>query len=283
MLRDASADMADMILVHPDFAPAMRRYAVEYTRWRESLGLLNKVVANAARLRILENIVYLHTVDFDSEGQPGPSFERISQLSSSTDDIGARAVRTLLRLAQISGLVLSRRDVEDGRLSVYQPTDVLMSYAKDYALVTLRPLDYMFPQLKISEQMETDPTYFSYVTLAFGRVYLKMGLRTPRTSDPFRDLMRLEGALPILLTVLDGYFQGHDIPIAPEFTRRFHVSQSQVRAVLKIAESLGLIRTASRGRLIDAAPLETALFAAYARFLAFAAQTGFGVEAPSIG
>jgi len=271
-----------MILSHPGFADASRRYAVEYTQWREQLGMLNKVIANAARLRILENLIYLHTVRFEDEGRRGASFERIAELSGFTDQIGTRAVRTLLRIAQIGGLVVGGRDAEDGRLRVYQPTETLMAHAREYAVIILRPLDYVFAHLRISEQMAHDPAYYSYVVSAFGRVYVAMGMRTSKTSDPFRDLMRLEGASPILVTVLDCHFQGRDIPAAPEFARRFLVSQSQARAVLKAAEAQGLIRSGPRGRLIDAKPLEKAMFGAYARFLAFAAINGFGVNSPGV-
>jgi len=282
MPREALAELSELIRSHPAFLRASRRYASEYVQWRERLGILNRVIANAARLRILENLIYLHAVRFDGQRRSGASFERIAELSGFTDDIGTRAVRTMLRLAQIGGLVVTARDPDDGRLRVYQPTEALLEHAREYVVIILRPLDAIFPHLHVRERLESEPGYYFEVISAMGRIYLEMGLKSPRTPDPFRDLMRLEGAAPILITVIDCHFNGRDIPAAPELSRRFLVSQSQARAVLKAAAAQGLIRTGPRGRLLDAEPLARMQFGAFARFLAFAARHGFGIEPPRV-
>ena len=45
--------MSARILEHPAYATAVWRYAVEYAEWRDRLGLLNKVIANLVRMRVL--------------------------------------------------------------------------------------------------------------------------------------------------------------------------------------------------------------------------------------
>ena len=62
----------------------------------------------------------------------------------------------------------------------------------------------------------------------------------------------------ILTTAIDRHWRGDDLPTSQEISRQFYISPSQIRAVLKYAESLGLIRTAARGRLLDAGPLAEA-------------------------
>jgi len=280
MPRNGLTALTEMIRTHPEFPGAARRYLVDYVDWRERLGMLNRVIANAARQRILENLLTLHFSRSESGGGPGVSFERLVEVSGATDDVGARAVRTALRLAQIGGLVVNGRDAADGRLRVYQPTDALIGHGRELSIFTLRPLDIIFPHLRICEKLAADPAFYGVTAARVGRVVLQPGLRRPGIVSPLRDLMRQEGAIAIYNVVADCYSRGRDAPAAPELSRRFFVSQSQARAVLRSAEAQGLFRIGPRGRLLDAEPLTQGIMDGYARFLAFYALHIFGIEPP---
>ena len=277
MWRESVTELADRIVAHPAFSEAAQSYICEYIDWRMSLGTLNKVIANAGRLRVLENLCLLHFLSLEAGGQ-GTSFERLVEMSGVTDEIGARAVRTLLRLAQIAGLVVTGRGADDGRLRVYRPTDALLAHANDQIVLHLKPLDVFFPDLGLAARLEDPQRFFHSVAMGFGRVYLEQSLRRPGMDLAYRDLMRLDGAMPIFCVVIDCHRRGRDLPAAAELSRRFLVSQSQVRALLKRAESEGLLRLGPRGRILEATKLVDAMFAAYARFLAFTAFHVFEVE-----
>ena len=269
--------MSAKIRENPAYAAAAWRYVVEYAEWRDQLGPLNKVVANLARMRVLENLVYLHFLSPGREGRQGATFERLAELSGAVDDVGARAVRTLLRLAQSAGLVVSGRNPADGRQRLYRPTDALIHHSRAFTIIYVRPLDAVFPELNICKRLETEPDRHRDVVMGLARVYREIGMKGASQTQGFGDVMRLEGAAAIFCVVIDCFNKGRNIPSAPEISRRFFISQSQVRAVLKAAEAAGFIETGPRGRLIDAQPLARACSEAHIRFLAFSALHTFGL------
>jgi hypothetical protein len=67
---DALAHLWVRIREHPAYAAAAWRYAVEYAGWRDRLGVLNQAIANLARMRVLENLVYLHFLAPGRRGRP---------------------------------------------------------------------------------------------------------------------------------------------------------------------------------------------------------------------
>ena len=272
MDTEAFVKMLARIRRDPAYAPASSRFIAEYVQWRDDLGMLNKVIANVARLRTLQNLLYLHLMPPGPEGRQGATFERLAQISGAVDDVGARAVRTLLRLAQTAGLIATERNPADGRQRVYVPTEALFAQARAYTLLLVRPLDPIFPHLRVVERLEADPEFYRAVFMGYAGAYFDSDVgRRPLSPDGYRAVLRLEGAATIFCVVIDCFHNGRHIPAAREFSRRFLISQSQVRAVLKAAEAAGLIKTAPHGRLIDAEPLAQALGEAHLRFLTFVA------------
>src|SRR3954470_9238460 len=115
MGREEILNLAQRIRAHPRFAESTARSIQDYLSWRIRLGVLNKLIANLARERILELLLFLH-FSREGKGDYGATFERLASSSESRDRIGSRAVRTALRLAQIAGHVVQTRSFEDGRL-----------------------------------------------------------------------------------------------------------------------------------------------------------------------
>ena len=104
-----------------------------------------------------------------------------------------------------------------------------------------------------------------------GRAYLARDYRAGAQTNGYFSALRLEGARPILATLAVCHLSQRDPPSALELARRFHVSPSQSRAVLKTVEAHGLVRLAERGRLLDAGPLAEAYLGALCQSLAFLA------------
>src|SRR5947209_5354646 len=126
MWRGELKELARIIRAHPRFPPANQHFVSEYVAYREEIRVLNKVISNLARERMLEHLVYLHYSRKPSEPGSGATFERLAALSNSRDQIGERSVRTGLRLAQVTGLVALTRSRADARLRIYEPTEPLI-------------------------------------------------------------------------------------------------------------------------------------------------------------
>ena len=259
---------ANSLREHPRFMEAAIRANRDYLTWRAKLGVLNKLISNLARERILELVLFLHFTG-EEEGGHGATFERLAASSEARDGVGSRAVRTALRLAQISGHVTLTRSMKDGRLRIYEPTDALLDQARGYYAIFLDALAELAPASVGRDRLGAEPGYLEGLLARVGRSYLAGGRGVGDKFDAFEAMLRLEGGRPILGTVVDCHLSGRELPAAPELARRYHISASQTRAVLKNAEARGLLEMAGRGRLSDAEPLVRAHLAAFTRTLAF--------------
>ncbi len=247
MGRD-NKDLAREIRAHPRFAAAVARATRDFVAWRARLGVLNKVISNIARERILEHLLYLHFARSREVGEHGATFERLAELSENRDRVGARAVRTTLRLAQIAGHVVQTRSRLDGRLRIYEPAEALLAQVGEYYHITLGILEDLTPDYRI----RIPHPWRTRLRARYDRPHRpRLSRQRPdgfvTKTDAFSVALRLEGAGPILATLVDCRLSERDAPSAPELARRYHVSASQTRAVLKYVETQGLIRTGRAG------------------------------------
>jgi hypothetical protein len=279
MRRERTKELAKTIRAHPRFVDAVRRFTSEQLKWRANLGVLNKVLSNLGRERLLEHATYLHFARGEPGNEHGATFERLAALSAARDQVGARATRTALRLAQISGLLLATRSPADGRLRIFEPSEPLLVITREVYTQVFRIFDDLAPGLDFSARISDDPAFLVEALGRMGRAFLKVEFQPRAEFDVYNGLLQLEGGRAILATAIERHWRNEDLPTSQEIARRFYVSPSQIRGVLKQAESLGLIRTAARGRLLDATPLVEAYLDAVSRFLAVFAEHVFAVEA----
>lgn len=278
-MRREPKELADAIRSHPHVVDAIRRFTADYLQWRARLGVLNKVLSNLGRERLLEHACYLHFTRGEPGNAHGATFERLAALAAARDQIGARATRSALRLAQIAGLLMQTRSPEDARLRIFEPSESLLAMTRDVYALAFRIFDDLAPGLDLSARVSRNPEFLSEVLTRLGRAFLRAEFHPQREPDVFNALLRLEGGRMILTTAIDRHWRGEDLPTSQELSRQFYISPSQIRAVLKNAESLGLIRTAARGRLVDAGPLAEAYLDTLSRFLAVFAEHAFAFEA----
>ncbi|MDE3177214.1 MAG: hypothetical protein KGM15_14020 [Pseudomonadota bacterium] len=231
---------------------------------------------------MLEHLVYLHFSRNPDDPGSGATFERLAALSSTRDQIGARSVRTGLRLAQIAGLVFLTRSRSDARLRIYEPADALLAIIGKFAELAFEILDQLAPKLQLGAHIRSEPDFLHLLYKRTARFYLHDNKRLPFEADPMTSLLRLEGGRAILTTVIDCYWRRLPLPTSLQFARRFHVSPSQIRAILKSAEAHGFIRTAARGVLLDADPLAEAYLDAQSRYLAYAMGVGMGLDGTAL-
>ena len=274
MRGDGPRELAQAIRSHADFVEAACGFTGDYLQWRGRLGVLNKVLSNLGRERLLEHTSYLRF----SRGEPGnphgATFERLAALSMARDDIGARAARTALRLAQTAGLLAPMRSLSDARLRIFEPTDALLAMTREVYVMAFGIFDHLAPGLGVSVAMRDRPEFLLEVLGRLGRSFLKARIRPHERVDVYNALLRLDGGRAVLTIAVDCHWRGEDLPTSQEIARQFYVSPSQIRAVIKHAEALGLMRTAKRGRLLDAARLAETHLDAMSRFLAVLASYG---------
>ena len=278
MWRESLQDLSEAIRVHPRFEEAARRLVGDLLEWRMRLGVLNKLIMNLGRERIVEHLLYLHSARGLEAAKYGATFERLAELSDVRDGFGARAVRTALRLAQIGGMITLVRSHEDGRLRIFEPTEALLAATSEYFAIVAGVFDVMLQDDNISRPFRDDPGFLSAMLARGAEAYLSAEPRMEIAADAFGSLLRLEGGRVILNTVLDCHWSRQELPAASELAQRFYVSPSQARVILKSAAAAGLIQLGPRGKLIEAAPLVDVFCRVQSRYLAFLARYGLNLE-----
>ena len=279
MWPDRRIELAAALRAHPRLTPAVDHFNAEFLAWRRQLGVFNKVLSNLGREHLLEHLLYYHYLRDVADLESGATFERVAALSSARDHIGARAARSALALAQAAGFVVQARSSSDKRLRIFEPTELLLHLTREAYALPFSVLDALAPSLGICDRLVREPGYLPRILARLGEAYLKQEFTPRPTEDAFQNVLRLEGGRAIVGTAVNCYWRGRDLPTAHEIAWRFYVSPSQIRVVLKTAEDSGLIRTGSRGRLLDAEPLANAFVNATCYYLALYADHAFELEA----
>jgi DNA-binding transcriptional ArsR family regulator len=230
------------------------------------------------RENIIEHLLILSFTRRVDDQSGGATFERLAALAETTERVGARAVRTALRLLKIGGLVVATRSRRDGRLRIYQPTPTLLAQARDYYAIVLGVFDALVPGASVRSRLKEDPAYLAEILGRAGEAFLAQDF-TPRPgSEAFAQLLRLDGARAILAFVVDSHWSGRRLLTPGQLAPLFQVSGSQTRLILKAAADKALIVLGPRGALMDASALAAEYLLNYSQYLAFFARFGFDLE-----
>jgi hypothetical protein len=278
MWRSDLHRLAVAIRVHPRFLEAARRSVSELVAWRSQLGVSNRVITNLGRELIIEHLLILSFARRVDDQSGGATFERLAALSEIRERVGARAVRTALRLLQIGGLVVAMRSRRDGRLRIYQPTPTLLAQARDYYAIVLGVFDALAPGANVRSRLQEDPAYLTEILGRAGEAFLAQDFTPRSSSDAFAQLLQLDGASAILAFVVDRHWSQRRLPTPGQLAPLFQVSGSQTRIILKAAADKELIVLGPRGALLDASALADEYLRYYSQYLAFFARYGFDLE-----
>ena len=159
-----------------------------------SFGVLNKVLSNLGRERLFEHACYLHFTRGDPGNAHGATFERLAALAVARDQIGARATRTALRLAQIAGLLMQTRSPEDARLRIFEPSESLLAMTRDIYALAFRIFDDLAPGLDLGARMSDDPDFLFDILARLGRAFLRAEFHPQAEPDVFNRLLSWKAA-----------------------------------------------------------------------------------------
>lgn len=250
----------------------MRRYTAKYMEWRRDLGMINRLISNVSYEHVLENVMCFHFLNCPGMF-PGASFERVLDLSQVRDGIGSRAVRSVLALAETAGWVLVKRGLIDKRQKLFEPTETLLNMMRDLCSLPLGILDDMNGNYIIHQKLYKDPDFIRFVFTRLGEVYVINPEYDPHLeTNVYENLQRMDGGPSLIATSLVCSWMGRDLPTAQDLAKHYYVSASQIRFVMAYADSVGLIKTGYRGRLMGTDALEEAYVDALCHDLALFAD-----------
>ena len=149
---DPLAHVQAAILRHPKFPLASRQYFEGIAMWRRTLGLANRFSSTEVATHIIYYVMLLHYGNPTGAPEAGATFGRLLNICETRKQCGARALRTVLVLANLAGYVHAARSPTDRRVQYYVPSPKLLEMVREFHRRALSCLDHLVDQ-PIYEQM----------------------------------------------------------------------------------------------------------------------------------
>lgn len=122
--HDPLQEVAEAVLAHPHFTPAVLVYVREITEWRRSLGRFAWAATSYVGTHIVGFVLLLHYANSAGKPEGGATFTRLLEQCQRRNLCGAGALRTVLTLATVAGYLRSTRGV-DSSVSASQVRQIL--------------------------------------------------------------------------------------------------------------------------------------------------------------
>lgn len=270
------------ILKHPAFEQSALHYLDHTLAWRREMGLFNRV-ATSAGLYTIGYVLFLHFANRSGPPEQGATYSRLLDICELRNTCGPRALRTILALAQFMGYLNSVRSSRDKRIQIYTPTEKLVSQTQKQNATTCACLDRLVPNANLADQERADPDFAATLYATSGKAFLDHGIQITEYFPDIDALIKLQAGCPTLFSVVNAHMRGLPCPSAKTIAKEFHVSSTQVRALLKSAADRGLINMTERGQVLGAEVLVEQQKAMIARELALYAKYSFGLENHFVG
>lgn len=240
---------------HPAFDAAIMAYATGLARFREAPRILNMIVSTEVRWRILGYLLYLDAdrERFGPEG--GATYGRLLQLSASQAGASPRAVKTVLALLRLGGLVRVTHDPFDRRIRHYRPTARLFDYVKDWMRYGTAALDILKPGSGLSAFVD-DQAFIDQFSVSGGRAHMEDAIPlADRVPVPLSSLSAMAGSHSVILAVTLAHLQQAQSPSHHSIAKRFGLSRSQVSNVVSAGVARDVFQRSSDGHLEPTAAL----------------------------
>lgn len=243
----------ETLLAHPNFAEARDLYLEAVLALYGDDPFLNKLLLESARSVISGGLMVLSASHDPDERETWPTLGNLKRLIAPFAQSSPRKIEQIvLRLIEVGYLEQQASHV-DARLRLLTPTRPFLRHDQDWLVAHYQPLARLYP----------DPAYDRPLTR--NRDFQKAQRRAsfafiPRSAKVFAtnpDILlfaaRDAGFLILAQKVLDGRQGVHRS--FDEMGRRFAVSRTHVRQLLKDAEARGLIRLSGvGGRVVEILP-----------------------------
>jgi hypothetical protein len=273
--HDPLLDTTHALLAQPTFARAAQHYVEHVIAWRRELGLYNLVGTEIGQ-HITYYLALLHFTQPPGLPEAGATFSNILQICERRGQCGSRALRTVLQVLKVMGLITARSAEGDARVQVYAPSERLIQALREHLKHTMICLDLIVGEERYAPLIEANSAFVGELLAKSGRPFIDLNLQIVEAVPDLEALIKLRGGCPTLFRLLKSHIDGVPPPSPQVIAREFKLSASQVRNVIKAAESAGLMAWRQDGSL-DARRLAERQRLMLARELAVHAKYGLEV------
>lgn len=248
-----TAPARETLLAHPDFGEARDTYLQAVLALYGDDPFLNKLLLEAARSVIFGGLMVL-SASYDPERRSTwPTLDNLKTLIAPFAQSSPRRIeQILLRLVEV-GYVEQRVCASDARLRLLTPTQPFLRHDQDWLVAHYQPLALLYPDRPYDHPLARQPDFQRAqrrASFAFIPRSAQVFLSNP---DILLFATRDAGFLILAQMVLDA--RQNVQRSFEEFGRRFAVSRTHVRKLLRDAQERELIRiTGPRGHSVEILP-----------------------------
>lgn len=255
---------AEAILAHPDFAKARQLYLESMLALYGEDAFLNKLLLEGARQVVFGALICLLAAHEPDDRATWPTLANLKRVLRPFGQSSDRKIEHLVARLGSVGFVEQNALPDDARVRLLIPSATMLAHDEEWLLAHYRPLALLYPDDDHSRPLARDRAFqLAQRRIAFAFI--------PRSAvvllgNPAILLFatRDAGFLVLAQLVLDSEagrstsFEG--------LSRRFAISRTHVRQLLRDAEAMELLTLAGRGG--QAITLLPALWAALDKFVA---------------
>ena len=269
MIEDAQFGVcyrpAEAILSHPRFAEGRSLYLRGVLDLYGDDPFLNKLLLEGARQIVFGGAICLLAAYREEDRATWPTLANLKRLLRPFGLSSDRRIEQLVARLVSVGYLTRERVAGDGRARLLIPSELLLRHDEDWLIAHYRPLALLYPGKDHALPLARDRAFL----LAQRRVSFAFIPRSAMVLMSNPDILlfatRDAGFLVLAQLVLDaeaGTRTSFDL-----LARRFVISRTHVRQLLRDAEQRGLLRLSGRGgRDVVLLP---ALWRALDRFVAY--------------
>lgn len=255
---------AQAILAHPDFAQARRLYLESLLALYGEDAFLNKLLLEGARQVVFGALICLLAAHNMADRSTWPTLADLKRVLKPFGQSSDRKIEQLVARLGSVGFIEQNAVPGDARVRLLTPSSAMLAHDEAWLLAHYRPLALLYPQDDHSRPLARDRAF----QLAQRRIAFAFIPRsaTVLLGNPAILLFatRDAGFLVLAQLVLDSEdgrstsFEG--------LSRRFAISRTHVRQMLRDAQAMGLLTLSGRGG--QAFTLLPAMWAALDKFVA---------------
>lgn len=235
---------------NPDFGATAIDVAASAVQLFEGRYLVNKAMANVARQTVCMAILSSYFGQADKNG--GAFLSSIQTLTTAMGVCSKNTAAATVALLERLGLVVRLENHQDRRWLYIQPTEHLVSAARDFHRIFLTTADALFPSRNYRISYDQDQgvqercfavglySYIALHTSVFNFEHSRVFMGTDGGTILLFKLMSLKGAA----------WQAGDATVEfpfEEIGSSFGLSRTHIRRLMRKAEAAGFVRLLQRG------------------------------------
>jgi hypothetical protein len=248
--RGALNAAVQIIKRHPDFGSAKRAFARSVLQTYDVHWLMRRLMHDTPRFVFLVFLVHLDWLARCGQGGGATQAELIRILTA-TGFTGASRVKVMTALMRLAGGLRQERAANDQRVVVLRPTEKLLDAARQWLLNNLRAIQQVCALPGPAELIVAQPGLIEEYFSGTARAFLHDGFTLIEDRPEIAAFTTRDCGYIVLMQLIANWQTTPDgershVPITA-VARRYGVSRSHLRSLLRMAEEQGVLELRADG------------------------------------